>query len=152
MYTQVSEVHDLDWSWVDEQLAESGMYWVAGTDDGEFPHPRPVWGVWDDDQLLLSLGSPVVNRALDANPQVTVHLESGTDVVIVEGTASVGDDDATIERFVHVYDHKYEWRYDAGEYGPPRVVRPRRVLAWRTGGFAGREGFQEVGKWAFDAT
>jgi hypothetical protein len=150
MYTQISEVDELDWQWVEEQLAESGMYWVGATDDGEFPHPRPVWGVWSDHELLLSLGSPVVNRALDANPQVTVHLESGTEVVIVEGTASVGDDEATIARFLAAYDRKYDWQYDADEYGPPRVVRPRRVFAWRTAGFAGREGFQEVGKWTFD--
>jgi hypothetical protein len=150
MYTQVSDVDELDWQWVEEQLVESGLYWVVATEDGEFPHPRPVWGVWDHGELLLSLGSPVVNRALDANEAATVHLESGTEVVIVEGMASVGDDDATIGRFLPAYDRKYDWEYDVAEYGPPRVVRPRRVLAWRTGGFAGREGFQEVGKWVFD--
>jgi hypothetical protein len=150
MYTQVSEVAELDWRWVEERLAESGTYWVSAADDGEFPHPRPVWGVWDGAELLLSLGSPIVNRALDANPRVTVHLESGTEVVLVEGRASIGDDDATLGRFLSAYDRKYDWKYDATEYGPPRVVHPRRVFAWRTAGFAGRDGFREVGKWTFD--
>jgi hypothetical protein len=150
MYSQVSEVDELEWPWVEQQLVDSGMYWVAAADGGRVPHPRPVWGVWDDDELLLSLGSPVVNRLLDARPDVTVHLESGTEVVIVEGTATVGDDDTTIARFLSTYDQKYDWRYDVATYGPPRVVRPRQVLAWRTAGFAGRDGFQEVGKWRFD--
>jgi hypothetical protein len=151
MYTQPSELEALDWEWVDGQLAASGTYWVAGSRDGEFPHPRPVWGVWSEGELMLSVGSPAVNRALDAAPEVTVHLESGTDVVIVEGRASVGSGDATIDRFLAAYDRKYDWRYDVGQYGPPRVVRPHRVLAWRAAGWAGRDSFSQVGKWVFDA-
>lgn len=35
----------------------------------------------------LSIGTPITSRVLAADPVVTVHLDSGTDVVIVEGHA-----------------------------------------------------------------
>ncbi len=85
-----------------------------------------------------------------ARPEVTVHLDSGTDVVIVEGLASVGDDDPTAARFLAAYDEKYDWKYDLATYGPPTRIRPLRVLAWRAAGPAGRDGFQQVGKWRFE--
>jgi hypothetical protein len=30
-------------------------------------------------------------------------------------------------------------------------VAPLKVVAWRSAGWAGREGFQHTGKWRFDA-
>jgi hypothetical protein len=40
-----------------------------------------------DQRLLLSIGTPSTLRALLADPRVTVHLDSGTDVVMIEGRA-----------------------------------------------------------------
>jgi hypothetical protein len=47
-----------------------------------------VWGVWIDDTFFFD-GSPQTRRGrnLAANPAVTVHLESGSDVVILQGEA-----------------------------------------------------------------
>jgi hypothetical protein len=149
MYTTESEVDALQWSWVEGQLVDAGTYWVVARSDG-FPHPRAVCGVWSEDELLLSLGSPVLRRELAARPEVTVHLDSGTDVVIVEGIASVGDDDSTTSRFRSRYDEKYDWTYDLATYGPPTRIRPIRAFAWRAAGAAGRDGFRQVGKWRFE--
>jgi hypothetical protein len=155
MYGLPSEHPSLTWEWVRGQLEGAGTYWVIpGTvgPSGSHPHPRPVWGVWLDDELHLSIGSPVIRRALGSDPRMTVHLESGTDVVIVEGRLSPVS--ATISASVSAkvlaaYDSKYDWHYDEGRYGPISRVTPETVLAWRTAGWAGRESFRETGSWRF---
>jgi hypothetical protein len=105
-----------------------------------------VWGVWRDSHLYLSIGTPTTSKALVADPLVTVHLDSGTDVVIVEGRA-VGP---VLEPAVIAdYDRKYDWSYDPVEYGPLTCVAPETILAWRAGGWAGRDGFQSTGRWRY---
>jgi hypothetical protein len=121
---------------------------VARPQGHQHPHPRPVWGVWHQERLHLSLGSPTLRRAIQEEAAVTVHLDSGTDVVIVEGLARPGNGTST--ELVQVYDQKYDWVYDASRYGDLMVVEPKRVLAWRTTGWAGRDSFQTTGCWVFD--
>jgi len=89
-----SDAAVLDWDWVEQQLVAAGTYWVIACGPGH-PHPRPVWGVWTpDQQLWLSIGSPGLRRELDGDPRVTVHLDSGTDVVVVEGLVTPAVSDA----------------------------------------------------------
>jgi hypothetical protein len=144
-YGSRSDCAALEWQWVDEQLRAAGTYWVVGRSDGP-PHPRPVWGVWDGQRLLLSVGSQVVGRQLRADPVVSVHLDSGTDVVIVDGDVRSDSDDPTA---IQMYDSKYDWNYDVAEYGRLTVVAPTIVRAWRSAGWAGRDGFQSAGRWRF---
>jgi Pyridoxamine 5'-phosphate oxidase len=145
-YGGETDAAPLEWGWVEQQLAEAGTYWVSTPSRGH-PHPRPVWGVWVDRRLLLSLGTPALRRAIAGDPRVTVHLDSGTDVVIVEGRGSSADDPAVVAQFLAAYDDKYDWTYDVDQYPPPTLVEPDEVLAWRSGGWAGRDGFQQAGKW-----
>jgi hypothetical protein len=145
MYGTVASLDPPPWAWVVEQLESAGTYWVVPVSDGH-PHPRPVWGVWVDHALRLSIGSRVIARRLAADPTVTVHLDSGTDVVVVEGTATVPADEARAP-VVAAYDAKYDWSYDVSEYGPLTTVIPTTVMAWRSGGWAGRDGFQQAGRW-----
>lgn len=140
-----SDCAPLGWPWVEAQLGQAGTYWVVPRSDGP-PHPRPVWGVWHGDQLLISVGSQVVARQLRADPVVTVHLDSGTDVVIVDGRVEGSSSDAAA---IQAYDTKYDWTYTVDEYGPLTVVTPTVVRAWRSGGWAGRDGFQSAGRWRF---
>ncbi len=108
------------------------------------PHPRPVWGLWRDGRLLLSVGSPTVAAQLRADPTVTVHLGSGTDVVLVEGrVVGATRDPAALDQYVG----KYERPYDVDEHGPLTEVAPERVLAWRAAGRDGRDGFAAAGRW-----
>ncbi|MGD9702578.1 MAG: hypothetical protein AB7Q42_07400 [Acidimicrobiia bacterium] len=146
MYGSVSDAAPVEWEWVDEQLASAGTYWVVAHSP-DHPHPRPVWGVWLDGSLLLSVGSPLVLRQLGADHRTTVHLDSGTDVVVVEGTCTGAAPAARLGRFLEAYDAKYTWTYTVEEYGPPTVVEPSTIMAWRSAGWAGRDGFQQVAKW-----
>ena len=142
----------LDWAWVEGQLKAAGTYWVTPRHTAGPPHPRPVWGIWRDESLLLTIGSPVNSGALAADPVVTVHLDSGTDVVVVEGTASVADGSDTIDGFLADYDAKYDWSYDLDRYGAPTLVEPSVVISYRAAGPAGRDGFRQAGKWTFPPT
>jgi len=145
MYGQPGEGDALDWSWVDEQLRAASVYWIT-TPGGRHPHARPVWGVWADDRLYLSIGSPSINAALASPTPVTVHLGGDVDVVILEGI-SAGSSEA--EHAVRAYNTKYDWNYVAREYGPFTVVTPSKVIAWRSAGWAGRDGFQSTGRWRY---
>lgn len=145
MYGEPSDVAPLDWAWVAAELSTAGTYWVNAS-GGDHPHPRPVWGVWADEWLHLSIGSPVVARLLERNPDLTVHLESSTDVVIVEGTVVGLVEDMAVLR---AYNDKYDWNYTIDEYGPLTKLAPTSALAWRSAGWAGRDGFQQAGRWRF---
>jgi len=145
MYGEPSDLPQVEWSWVDAQLASAGTYWVVANGGGP-PHPRPVWGVWWAEVLYLSIGSPVVRRLLAQHPDATVHLDSGVDVVVVEGVVDRFSDDAQV---ISAYDEKYDWSYSVDEYGPLTRVVPITALAWRSAGWAGRDGFREAGRWRF---
>ncbi|MFZ4518745.1 MAG: hypothetical protein ACOYOP_10170 [Microthrixaceae bacterium] len=135
----------LPWVWVEEQLAAAATYWVV-VQGRTHPHPRPVWGVWTDQLLHLSIGSPLISRSLSDESELSVHLDSGVDVVIVEGRV-IGRTETG--RVLRAYDEKYDWTYAVDEYGPLTTIAPSTVLAWRCTGWAGRDGFQQTGRWRF---
>jgi hypothetical protein len=113
----------LEWAWADERLTGARNYWIATAG----PHATPVWGLWQDGGLLFSCGARSRKaRALAADPRIVVHLESGDEVVIVEGVA---EPTSATESDVEAYESKYAYRPSAGE-GWYRVV-PTRTLAWR---------------------
>ena len=144
MYGHPAEEDDLPWEWVEQQLSDAGTYWVTASVATSWPHPRPVWGVWVDDCVCLSVGSPALRAQLPLGARATVHLDSGTEVVIVEGTVLAARDDASL---IGRYDSKYDWTYDVARYGPLLPVRAVKVMAWRTAGWAGRDGFGQTGRW-----
>ena len=117
----------LPWSWAAERLAKAHNYWVVT--DG--PHASPVWALWRNGALVFSC-SPKSRkgRAIARNPQVVVHLESGAEVVIVEGKVEPAKADASL---LDEYERKYNFRADPAE-GWYRV-EPQRVLAWTEEGY-----------------
>ena len=78
----------LAWDFVDEQMTQSRNYWIGTTRPDGRPHAAPVWGVWVEGAFYFG-SSPNARKArnLDANPALVVHLESGDETVILEGTA-----------------------------------------------------------------
>jgi hypothetical protein len=145
MYGATVEHAPLDWSWVDDQLATAATYWLVAGGDRR-PHPRPVWGAWMQDRLHLSIGSPALQRLAAPGAPVAVHLDSGVDVVIVEGVVT---GECRTEEVLAAYDAKYQWAYDVDELGPLTTIAPSSVLAWRAAGRAGRDGFRQSGRWSF---
>jgi hypothetical protein len=68
-------------------------------------------------------------------------------VVIVEGNVVGSTSDSEL---IAAYDSKYTWEYDSEQYGPLTTIVPTQIHAWRSAGWAGRDGFQETGRWIFE--
>jgi hypothetical protein len=120
----------LPWHWATERLTTSRHYWIATTRDDGRPHSRPVWGVWSADQLYFSTGSLAVQH-LTHRPDITAHLESGSEVVIIEGIAKQVTERAILEQVILIYNAKYHGGMDVDHLpGPFYAVRPRIVFGW----------------------
>ncbi|GAB2465168.1 pyridoxamine 5'-phosphate oxidase family protein [Jatrophihabitans fulvus] len=127
----------LAWADVEARLAASKHYWLTTVRPDGTPHAVPRWGVWVDGRFYYD-GAPTTVHARNAerNPATTLTLESGAEVVIVEGTshATRADADglgARIAAAFAKYHPEYAPEPDAWvDGGGLRVVVPRRALAW----------------------
>lgn len=127
----------LPFSWVEDQLAAAHNYWVCSTRADGRPHAMPVWGLWIDGAVWFSTDPASLKaRNLAARPEVVVHLESGDEVVVVEGVVSRVGEAELPARFVDLYEEKYSHRIDTSDpaFGFYRVP-PDRVLAWQESDF-----------------
>ncbi|MFZ2360231.1 MAG: pyridoxamine 5'-phosphate oxidase family protein [Anaerolineae bacterium] len=125
----------LPWSFADQQLAAARNYWIGSTRPDGRPHAAPVWGVWLDGVLYFGTGAGSVKaRNLAANPALVVHLESGDEVVILEGEAQwLTDVDPSLwQRIADHYAAKYPgFRPDPpSPQGPFVALRPKIAFGW----------------------
>ena len=116
----------LPWSRVSKRMRHSYIYWVATTRKDGRPHSIPVWGVWLDETCYFSNGA-LTARNLARDPRVSVHLESGEDVVIIEGVVEIATGKALIKRINDAYSEKYLWKGTQDEW---YALRPRIAFAW----------------------
>jgi len=130
----------LAWSDVEPRLVAAKHYWINSVRPDGTPHSVPRWGVWLDGRFWYD-GAPTTRhtRNVEKNPAVTLTLESGTEVVIVEGesVATWADADGLGARLSAAFG-KYEdsgyapgpdsWSGEDG--GGLRVITPRRAMAW----------------------
>lgn len=123
----------LDWTFVDERMNEARNYWIGTTRPDGRPHAMPVWGVWRDEVLYFGTDRDTVKgRNMLANPAAVVHLESGDDVVIIEGVAEEWPDKEEWKRIADRYHEKYDVKLD--ELPPKSTsfrVIPKTILAWQ---------------------
>ncbi len=141
----------LDWSTAERRLIAARNYWVATASAAAVPHAMPVWGVWLDGRFLFSTG-PGTRKArnIASNARAVVHLESGAQVVVVEGVARQVSDAKVIESFVSAYNPKYGWSFTDADLSSGELfeVRPLQAFAW-----LGDEGadFSAAGtRWVFE--
>lgn len=143
----------LGWSWAVARLESASNYWFATTRPDGRPHAMPAWGVWLDGALYFE-GSPATRRArnLAANPAVSVHLESGDEVVVVEGRAhdAADPDRALAERLSSAFGAKYgetTWEYrptpDQWKRGGLWRLEPEVAFGWA-------EFPRDATRWLFD--
>jgi hypothetical protein len=122
----------LPWSHAEERLARSRNYWICTTRADGRPHSIPVWGFWIDGALYFGTArSSRKGRNLAHNSAVSVHLESGDDVIILEGNAVEVSDPATLQMVDQASRDKYKMPLTTlpGE-SVFYCVRPRVALAW----------------------
>lgn len=124
----------LPWSRASERLAEARNYWLATTRPDGRPHAVPIWGIWLDETFYFGVGrSSVKGRNLAHNPVTSLHLESGDDVLILEGSVSEVTDRDLLWRVYTLYGEKYSLDMSANaEEGaePTFALRPVVAFAW----------------------
>lgn len=127
----------LDWSWAVERLESAKNYWFSTTRPDGRPHAMPAWGAWLDGVLYFD-GSPETRRMqnLSKNPAISIHLESGDEVVILEGESGpVGKPDRGLaEGLAAALAKKYGPTYvptpDTWDEGGLYALRPKVAFGW----------------------
>lgn len=130
----------LAWIDVEPRLVQSKHYWISSVRPDGTPHSVPRWGVWLDGRFWYD-GAPTTRhtRNVEVNPAVTLTLESGTEVIIIEGdsvathAAADGLGARLSEAFGKYADSGYSpgpdsWSGEDG--GGLRVITARRAMAW----------------------
>jgi Pyridoxamine 5'-phosphate oxidase len=118
----------VDWSWADERLGASRNYWIVTADEDGRPRAVPVWGLWFDDSVVFSSHPQSrKGRNLARDPRVVIHLESGDDVVILEGEVEPAE---STEEIAAAYESKYDWKPDVGSSEGWFRLRPSRAYSW----------------------
>jgi PPOX class probable F420-dependent enzyme len=126
----------LPWSWATERLVAARNYWLSTTRPDGRPHAMPIWGIWDDGALwYFTTRDSAKGRNVAHQPEVVLHLESGDEVVVVEGRCERVDDAALERRLDDLFEPKYGWRHDRDRPEIRAVqslyaVRPRVAYAW----------------------
>lgn len=123
----------LPFSHAEDRLTKSRNYWICTARPDGRPHSIPVWGLWIDGALYFGTARTSRKaRNLAHNAAVSVHLESGDDVVILEGSAVEVDlaDKSTIRKLDAASRAKYKMPLMVVPESVYYSVRPRTVLAW----------------------
>lgn len=123
----------LSWRWVHSRFRVAHNYWIATTKSDGAPHCVPIWGVWLDDVFYFGTDrASRKSRNLHRQPHVVVHLESGEDVVVMEGRAAEVASASLFKRIDRAYLKKYKLSMtDAPGELVVFGVTPRVFLAWR---------------------
>ncbi len=133
-------ISEVAWEYVEERLTRSINYWLCSVRPDGHPHVIPRWGVFADGKFYYD-GSPETRHAknIAQNPNVTLHLESGKDVVIMDGISEpAGRPSAELAQKLS---HEYKSKYSGEGYSPEPdqwdggglyVFTPRQCLAWTT--------------------
>jgi hypothetical protein len=131
-------ISEVSWEYVEQRLRESRNYWLCSVRPNGRPHVVPRWGVYMDGRFYYD-GSPETRHArnLVENPHVSLHLESGSEVVIMEGASQpAGKPEPEFAvRLAEAYRAKYanegyspeptQW-----DEGGLFVFTPRQCIAW----------------------
>jgi Pyridoxamine 5'-phosphate oxidase len=123
----------LPFSHAETRLTKSRNYWICTARPDGRPHSIPVWGFWIDGAVYFGTArSSRKARNLEHNSAVSIHLDSGDDVVILEGKAVEVDlnDKPTFKKLDAASRAKYKMPLMVMPESVVYSVRPRVVLAW----------------------
>jgi pyridoxine/pyridoxamine 5'-phosphate oxidase len=125
------------WAAVGAKLTQARNYWISSIRPDGKPHAMPVWGLWLDGALYFSTSrGSRKGRNLAANPSIVAHLESGDDLVVLEGTVEEVVDPAVLLRYADGYEVKYDIRPDTSKAEDVTyVVVPSVAFSWLESGF-----------------
>lgn len=128
----------LPWSRASERLATSHNYWIHTTRPDGRPHAKPVWGLWFEQCFYFGTSPKSVDgHNMSANSSLAMHLESGDDVVILEGTAEVVTDPKLLSQLDDAYYAKYSYHLVGERAGPIYLLHHKVCFAWQERDFVG---------------
>jgi general stress protein 26 len=123
----------LEWAWASQRLERAHNYWVATASDTGRPHAAPIWGLWLEGAFYFSTArGSRKGKNLAANPFAVVHLESGDEVVTLEGPVEEVAGRKQLDALAVAYGEKYTLEITFAD--PNSVVyalAPERAFAWR---------------------
>jgi PPOX class probable F420-dependent enzyme len=128
----------ITWEQAEDQLRAARNYWLTTTRADGRPHAMPIWGVWVGGALWFGTGlESVKGRNLLRDPRAVVHLESGDDVVILDGTAERAEDPAAYAAYATKYgiDASPEAFAAMPQTGALFRFTPQTGQAWREASF-----------------
>lgn len=126
------------WEWVVEQMTASKNYWLSSVRPDGRPHVVPRWGVFIDNRFFYD-GSPETRHAQNIleNPNVYLHLESGDQVVMMEGVSKPAEKPTTefAQQLAETIGNKYgkdgySPKPDQWDEGGLYVFTPHQCIAW----------------------
>lgn len=134
----------LAWEDVEPKLREAPNYWITTVDADGRPRARPIDAVWVVGSFCFG-GSPETGwvRNLQRDPRASMHLPSGDDVVIAEGTVEWVTDPADPRGAASTEASREKYpQYFADDpdpaFRPFWSLRPDVVYAWTLEGFPNR--------------
>jgi len=133
----------LPWSFIEERMRASRNCWISSTRADGRPHAAPVWGLWHNGVFYFSTGEESIKgQNLVANPEVSVHLESGEEVVILEGEVN----EVVNKDILKSLDQAYNKKYGMDMQGPGLIfsLKVGKAFAWREVDFP-----QSATRWIF---
>ncbi len=129
----------------DSLIEDAVVAWLTTVRPNGQPQASPIWFVIDDGEFLIySLAGTARVSNIEANPRVSLNLDSrkGSDVVTIEGDARIVDGPASTD--VPSYQEKYRERIPAIGHTPesfheryPIAIRVRPTR-WRVPGNTGK--------------
>lgn len=128
----------VSWNTVEDRLRNAKNYWLCSVYPDGRPHVIPRWAVYVDGKIYYD-GSPETRHArnIAQNPRAALHLESGDQALIVEGTARAAGkpSESLAARIAAAYCEKYtQFGYcpepNQWDDGGLFVFTPQKVLTW----------------------
>ena len=123
----------LTWDWVDRQMHDARIYWVCSVCGDGRPHSVPVWGAWVDGDLYFGTDKNSVKaRNIARDNRVVLHLDSGDETVIFEGTVVEAEvSQSQLKRISERYIEKYALDPELEDAGDLLLrLMPEKVMAW----------------------
>ncbi len=125
------------------RLSRETLAWFTTVNAQGRPITLPVWFLWDGDSeiLIYSLTNAARLRNIEANPNVSLHLDGdkhGGEIVVIEGMAAVDPDQPPADGVPEYLDryrgymNAYGWtpEWFAGRYSVAIKLRIDNVRAW----------------------
>ncbi len=129
---------EVPWDYVAQQLTEAKNYWLCSVYPDGRPHVIPRWAVYVDGKVYYDGSSKTRHaRNILENPYISLHLESGDQVVILEGTSQQAERPSPelAQKLAQAYKTKYAVHGYAPEpnqwdEGGLYVFTIQQVIAW----------------------